>query len=102
MFIRNDEKKYLFDQIKALVRDQSLMSSEITVLKGKLKAAEGNIFVLKQIEDMNRMSSAIKKVTPKKSKAKKPKTEAQKAYQREYMRKYTARKKAEKLALEQK
>jgi len=97
MFISNDEKKYLFDQIKALASEQSHMASEIIVLKGKLKAAEGNIFVLKQIEDMNRMSSAIEKVKPKK-----PKTAAQKAKQAEYMRKYTARKRAEKLALEQK
>jgi regulator of replication initiation timing len=97
MFISNDEKKYLFDQIKALAKEQSHMSSEITVLKGKLKAAEGNIFVLKQIVDMNRISSAIEKTKPKK-----PKTEAQKAKQAEYMRKYTAKKRAEKLALEQK
>ena len=95
MFISNDEKKYLFDQIKALVRDQSLMSSEITVLKGKLKAAEGNIFVLKQIEDMNRISSRVK------PKPKKVLTPEQKAKQREYMRKYNAKKKAQK-ALEQK
>ena len=92
MFISNDEKKYLFDQIKALAKEQSHMSSEITVLKGKLKAAEGNIFVLKQIIEFNKAT-----VKPKK-----PKTEAQKAKQAEYMRKYTAKKRAEKLALEQK
>lgn len=62
MFISNDEKKYLFDQIKALVRDQSLMSSEITVLKGKLKAAEGNIFVLKQIVEFNKAEQKPKRV----------------------------------------
>jgi len=96
MFISNDEKKYLFDQIKALANEQSHMASEIIVLKGKLKAAEGNIFVLKQIVDSNRIASA------EKPKLKKPKTAAQKAKQAEYMRKYTARKRAEKLALEQK
>jgi hypothetical protein len=93
MFISNDEKKYLFDRIKlveALTKDISLAATEITVLKGKLKAAEGNILVLKQIVEHNRV------------KPKKPKTLAQKAKQREYMRKYVARKKAEKLALEQK
>jgi len=93
MFISKEEKKYLFDRIKlveALTKDMSLAASEITVLKGKLKAAEGNIFVLKQIVEHN------------KAKPKKPKTLAQKAKQREYMRKYVARKKAEKLALEQK
>jgi hypothetical protein len=90
MFISNDEKKYLFDQIKALAREQSSAASEIIVLKAKLKAAEGNIFVLKEITNQN-------KVKPKK-----PKTADQKAKQREYMRKYVARKKAEKLALEQK
>jgi len=96
MFISNDEKKYLFDQIKALASEQNHMASEIIVLKGKLKAAEGNIFVLKQVVDSNRISSA------EKPKLKKPKTAAQKAKQAEYMRKYTARKRAEKLALEQK
>lgn len=101
MFISNDEKKYLFDQIKALVKEQSLLSSEITFLKGKLKATEGNIFVIKQELEFKKTPKVSKpKVT--KSKAKKPKTEAQKAYQREYMRKYNARKKAEQLALEKK
>ena len=93
MFISKEEKKYLFDRIKlveALTKDISLAATEITVLKGKLKAAEGNILVLKQIVEHNRV------------KPKKPKTLAQKAKQREYMRKYVARKKAEKLALEQK
>jgi hypothetical protein len=93
MFISNEEKKYLFDRIKlveALTKDISLAATEITVLKAKLKAAEGNILVLKQIVEHNRV------------KPKKPKTLAQKAKQREYMRKYVARKKAEKLALEQK
>jgi len=94
MFITKDEKKYLFDQVKALKNELSHMSSEIIVLKGKLKAADGNIFVLKQIVDMNRISSAIEKTKPKK-----PKTAAQKAKQAEYMRKYTAKKRAEKLAL---
>jgi hypothetical protein len=96
MFISNEEKKYLFDQIKALGKEQSLMSSEITVLKGKLKAAEGNIFVLKQIEEMNRISLKVK------PKPKKVLTPEQKIKQREYMKKYTARKRAEKLALEKK
>jgi hypothetical protein len=90
MFISNDEKKYLFDQIKALAREQSSAVTEITMLKAKLKAAEGNILVLKEITNQS-------KVKPKK-----PKTLAQKTKQREYMRKYVARKRAEKLALEQK
>lgn len=92
MFISNQEKKYLFDVIQGLIKDMSLASSEIIVLRGKLKAAEGNIFVLKQIVEHNKTSA----------KPKKPKTAAQKAKQREYMRKYTAKKRAEKLALEQK
>jgi hypothetical protein len=92
MFISKDEKQYLFDQIKGLSKDMSLAASEITYLKAKLKAAESNILVLKQIVEFN-------KTTPK---PKKPKTLAQKAKQAEYMRKYTAKKRAEKLALEQK
>lgn len=54
MFISKDEKKYLFDQIKTLSKDISLAATEITVLKGKLKAAEGNIFVLKQTVEFNK------------------------------------------------
>jgi hypothetical protein len=82
MFISNDEKKYLFDQIKALAREQSSALSDIIVLKAKIKLLE---------------SKPAPVVKPKK-----PTTIAQKAKQREYMRKYVARKKAEKLALEQK
>lgn len=92
MFISNQEKKYLFDVIQGLIKDMSLASSEIIVLRGKLKAAEGNIFLLKQIVEHNKIPTNPKK----------PKTAAQKAKQAEYMRKYTAKKRAEKLALEQK
>jgi hypothetical protein len=92
MFISNGDKQFLLDQVKVLVKDMSLAASEITMLKAKLKAAEGNILVLKQIVEFNRTSP----------KPKKPKTVAQKAKQAEYMRKYTAKKRAEKLALEQK
>ncbi len=74
MFISNAEKQYLFDQIKALAREQSLGFSEITMLKAKIKVLEN-------------------KPVPKKEK-----TSAQLKAQREYMRKYTARKRAEKLA----
>lgn len=88
MFISNADKQYLLDQVKALVKDMGHAANEITVLKGKLKAAEGNIFVLKQIIEFN-------KATPQ---PKKEKTAAQKAKQREYMRKYAARKREEKKA----
>jgi hypothetical protein len=91
MFISKQEKQYLFDQIKGLSKDMSLAASEVTYLKAKLKATEGNILVLKQIVEFNK--------TP--VKPKKPKTIAQKAKQAEYMRRYTAKKKAAKLALEQ-
>lgn len=85
MFISNEEKKYLFDQIKlveALTKDMSLAASEITFLKAKIKILEAKLVPV--------------------VKTKKTKTAAQKAKQAEYMRKYTARKRAEKLALEQK
>jgi hypothetical protein len=82
MFISNEEKKYLFDQIKTLSKDMSLAASEITFLKAKIKVLEA------------KPASVVK--------PKKPKTAAQKAKQAEYMRRYTAKKRAEKLALEQK
>ena len=81
MFISNDEKKYLFDQIKTLSKDMSLAASEITFLKAKIKGLEAKPSVVVE---------------------KKPKTLAQKKKQAEYMRRYTAKKRAEKLALEQK
>jgi regulator of replication initiation timing len=92
MFISKDEKKYLFTQVKSLKIDLGHILSDIIFLKGKIKTAEGNIFVLKQ-------EAQFKKDAPK---PKKPKTEAQKAKQREYMRTYKAKKLAEKKALEQK
>ena len=84
MFISTQEKKYLFDQMKLisiLIRDVNLASSEITVLKAKIKVLEG------------KPAPVVK--------PKKPTTIAQKAKQREYMRRYKAKKAAEKLALEQ-
>ena len=80
MFISNQEKKYLFDQIKALSKDMSLAASEITMLRAKIKVLEGKPAVVV---------------------AKKPKTLAQKKKQAQYMRTYMAKKKAAKLALEQ-
>jgi len=85
MFISNQEKKYLFDQIKSLSKDMSLAASEITMLKARVKVITG-------------VPPADWAVTPKKPK--KPTTIAQKAKQREYMRRYKAKKAAEKLALE--
>jgi hypothetical protein len=91
MFISNADKQYLLDQVKALVKDMGHAANEITVLKGKLKAAEGNIFVLKQIVDFNK--------TPKKpARPKKPKTELQKAKQALYAKRYAEKKRAEKKA----
>ena len=81
MFISKQEKQYLFDQIKGLSKDMSLAASEITFLKAKIKVLEGK---------------------PAPVVAKKPKTLAQKKKQAEYMRRYMAKKKAAKLALEQK
>ena len=81
MFISNQEKKYLFDQIKALSKDMSLAASEITMIRAKIKVL---------------MGAPTPVVKPKK-----PTTIAQKAKQREYMKRYKAKKAAEKLALEQ-
>ena len=78
MFISYTEKKHLLDRVKlldALIKDVSIMATDITMLKAKIKVLEGT------------------KVAPKKQT-----TAAQRAKQREYMRKYKARKKAEKAA----
>ena len=89
MFISNDEKKYLFDQIKLLTTfSETLNKLETRVIfwEAKVRALEGKVETLYQIAS---------------NKPKKPKTAAQKTKQREYMRKYMAKKKAAKLALEQ-
>jgi hypothetical protein len=88
MFISREEKRYLFETIKVLISDVRDATNEIIVLKGKLKAAEGNIFVLKQIVEFNKT----------KSKPKKTLTAAQKAKQRQYQKAYNERQKAKKLA----
>jgi hypothetical protein len=78
MFISYTEKLHLLDKVKlldSLIKEVSLMATEITMLKAKIKVLEGA------------------KVAPKKQT-----TAAQRAKQREYMRKYKARKKAEKAA----
>jgi len=86
MFISTYEKNKLFNQLDQALKDLSMASSEITVLKGKVKALEANTFVLKETIEQN------------KHKPKKTMTHAQRAKQREYMRNYKARKKAEKAA----
>ena len=90
MFISNEEKRYLFDQIKqlaTLAEKVDKLESQVIFWQAKTRSLEGRIDTVNQIAT---------------TKPKKPKTAAQKAKQREYMRKYTARKRAEKLALEQK
>lgn len=82
MFISNDEKKYLFDQIKALAKEQSSTASEITFLKAKIKVLEAN----------KKASVVIEK--PKKDIA----DEDRRARQRMYARKYYAKKQLEKKA----
>ena len=82
MFISIEEKKRIFDKIDGLTSHNERLATEILVLKAKVKVLE---------------AKPAPVVKPKK-----PKTADQKAKQREYMRKYVARKKAEKLALEQK
>ena len=86
MFISTTLKEQIVSSIKTLEERTRDLTSEVLYLKGKLKAAEGNILVLK--EEANQSKAKPKKQT----------TAAQRAKQREYMRKYKARKKAEKAA----
>jgi HD superfamily phosphohydrolase len=85
MFISAYEKNKLFNKLDQALKELSLANAEITDLKGKTKALEGNVFVLKQIVDFNK-------------KPKKEKTPEQKAKQAEYMRRYKAKKAAERKA----
>lgn len=87
MFISNQEKKQMRESITYLLAETSNLKNEILFLTSKLKAAEGNILVLK--EEI-RQTKKVKKAL----------TAAQKTKQREYQKAYNARKKAEKLAKE--
>ena len=80
MFISIEEKKRIFDKIDGLTSHNERLATEILVLKAKVKVLEAKPSVVVE---------------------KKPKTLAQKKKQAEYMRRYTAKKRAEKLALEQ-
>jgi len=94
MFISNKEKAQLFTQLNNALKELTIATTEIIVLKGKVKSLEGNVYVLKQIVDYNKTP----KRTPQKTKPRKTLTPEQKEKQRQYMQKYLAKKKAEKLA----
>jgi hypothetical protein len=92
MFISNEEKKYLFDQIKGLTSFSEALNkleSRVIFWEAKVRSLEAKVDTLFQI------------ASNKPKKPKKPLTAAQKAKQREYMKRYKAKKAAEKLALEQ-
>jgi hypothetical protein len=82
MFISNEEKRYLFDQIKALAKEQSSAASEITFLKAKIKVLEAK----------KKADGALEGI--KKDIA----DEDRRARQRMYARKYYAKKQLEKKA----
>ena len=87
MFISNEEKRYLFDQIKqltTLAEKVEKLESQVIFWQAKVRSSEAKVDTLYQI------------VSNKPAKPTKPKTAAQKAKQREYARKYYAKKKAEK------
>lgn len=86
MFISNDEKRYLFDQIKLL-----------TAVSEKLESMESRvIFWEAKIRSLEAKFDTLYQVVASKQKAKKPLTPEQRAKQREYMKRYTEKKKAEK------
>ena len=86
MFISTTLKEQIASSIHVLEERTRDLTAEVLYLKGKLKATEANILVLRETIEQN------------KPKPKKQSTAAQRAKQREYMRKYKARKKAEKAA----
>ena len=91
MFISNDEKRYLFDQVKLLTtlsEKVEKLESQVIFWQAKVRASEGKVDTLFQI-------------TSVKPKPKKVQTPEQKARQKVYSRRYYEKKKAEK-ALEKK
>lgn len=92
MFISNDEKRYLFDQVKLLTtlsEKVEKLESQVIFWQAKTRSLDGKVDTLFQI------------ASEKPKKPKKVLTPEQKAKQREYMRTYNAKKKAQK-ALEKK
>lgn len=86
MFISTALKEQMASSIKTLEEKTRDLVTEVLYLKGKVKALEGNIFVLKEEANQSKAKPIFKT------------TAAQRAKQREYMRKYKERKKAEKAA----
>ena len=78
MFISYAEKKFLQSELKGAFQAISLLSTDITMLKAKIKVLEA-----KQVDT---------------KKPKKTLTAAQKAKQRQYQKAYNERQKAKKLA----
>lgn len=87
MFISNDEKRYLFDQVKqltTLAEKVEKLESQVIFWQAKTRHLEAKVDALFSI-------SATKPAKPKK-----PLTAAQRVKQREYARRYYAKKKAQK------
>lgn len=84
MFISKAEKEHLISSVKILLEQVRSLSNDVVYLKAKIKAAEGNIFVLKEETKQNKPKVKM--------------TAAQKEKRRSYSRAYYARKKAERLA----
>lgn len=84
MFISNEEKKYLFDQIKSL----TTVSEKLEQMESRLNLWEFKVRALEvKFDTLYQMCSKPKKV-------KQPLTFEQKEKQRGYMRTYNAKQKA--------
>jgi hypothetical protein len=98
MFISNDEKKYLFDQIKLL----TTVSEKLIQMESRLNLWEGNVHSLytetRSLETKTRSLEskfdALSLMVQAKQKIKQPMTPEQKEKQRGYAKAYHDRQKA--------
>jgi hypothetical protein len=89
MFISNEEKSKIWDNISVLLKKDNSISAEITVLTQQLKRLESKVTVL-SVNNLLNTKKSVKKKTPEQ-------IQKQKDKQREYNRRYAAKKQFEKL-----
>jgi len=87
MFISNDEKSKIWDNISELLKKNNAlnaMSADLIFLTGKVKALEGKLVKLESVQKVTKQKTAAQ-------------IQRQKEKQREYNRRYAAKKKFEQL-----
>jgi len=84
MFISNDEKSKIWDNISEILKKINAINADTIFLTGKLKALENKLIKLESVQKVPKQKTAAQ-------------IQRQKEKQREYNRRYAAKKQFEKL-----